>query len=393
MSREQITWQVPLGGPEFDAAEEAAVLRVLRSGWLTMGPETEALEAEFASSLGVSHAVAVSSGTAALHLALLSLGIGPGDEVVQPAINFTAAANMTAAVGAEPVFADVASTDYPVIGVSQAERAWTSRPAAVVAMHYGGYPCDVEALREYCREQDIAFIEDAAHAIGASVKGRALGTWGDVGCFSFFSNKNMAVGEGGMLVTDRDDVAQRARSLRCHGMTSVTWNRHRGVLTGYDVVANGFNYRIDEIRSAIAREQLRKLDSMNARRREHTQAYAERLAGVPGLSIVGIGSGSGGDVASRLAPSACHLLAVVVDADERDEVVRACRARGVQTSRHYPCLPELSAFRGTAAPSQVSVSHEFALREITLPLYPSLRNEDIELVCEAVCAGHAVGVA
>jgi len=369
--------------PEFGEAEEAAVLEVIRSGWLTMGPQTESLEAEFAAELQVADAVAVSSGTAALHLALLGLGIGSDDEVIQPAINFTAAANMTVAVGARPVFADIISMERPVIGPEQIERVRTPRAIAVVAMHYGGYACDMLALRRYCREHRLLLIEDACHAVGGYCGSRPLGTWGDVGCFSFFSNKNLAAGEGGMLVTNSDELGEHVRRLRCHGMTAATWSRHQGAANGYDVEFHGFNYRIDEMRAALARVQLGRLEEITERRRRHTHTYAAMLADSSIVTPVG-----GADIDS----SACHLMAVTAEPGERNALRGACRTRGVQTSLHYPCLAEMSAFRGMTDPRRLPVSREFARRELTLPLCPSLRQEQIERVCQAIRGEEMVAV-
>jgi dTDP-4-amino-4,6-dideoxygalactose transaminase len=376
-------WRIPLSRPEIGREEEEAALRVLRSRWLTMGAETEALEREFADKLDAGHAIAVSSGTAALHLALLAAGVNQGDEVIQPAINFAAAANMTVAVGADPVLADMTSVDRPGIDVEQIDRAWTSRVTAVIAMHYGGYPCEIDAIREYCRDHHLSLIEDACHGVGAWYKGRALGTWGDMGCFSFFSNKNMAAGEGGMVVTNDDEIARRVRLMRSHGMTTATWERHRGGASMYDIASHGFNYRIDEVRAAIARVQLRKLDTFNAVRARHTRQYHERLASSPSLRIVN---------PTDVGCSACHLMAVLVPAGGRDAVAARCRADGIQTSVHYPCLAELSAFRGSTPREQVRVSAEFAERVMTLPLYPSLGEEEIASVCDCV-TGHAMAEA
>jgi dTDP-4-amino-4,6-dideoxygalactose transaminase len=218
-----MNWEVPLSDLDFGPEEEAAVLRVLRSGWLSQGPETEAFEQEFARYLGVRHAIAVANGTAALHLALLGLGIGPGDAVIQPGVNFVSAANLTVAVGAEPVFADICGLDEPTISpesVAQAIRecrtAGEVQPRALIVMHYGGYPCRMRELKALCREHGLLLIEDACHGVGASVQMGAegmvrLGALGDAGCFSFFANKNLVTGEGGMVTTDSDELAEKIR--------------------------------------------------------------------------------------------------------------------------------------------------------------------------------------
>ncbi|MCX6896751.1 MAG: DegT/DnrJ/EryC1/StrS family aminotransferase [Verrucomicrobia bacterium] len=272
--------QIPLSDLDYGPEEEAAVLRVLKSRWLSMGPETKAFEEEFAALTGTRHAQAVANGTAALHLAFLALGLQPGDEIIQPAVNFVATANMSRALGITPVFADIVSLAEPALDPAEIERLITPRTRAVVVMHYGGYPCRMAEISALCRKHKLALIEDACHAVGAvyaAAHGRQAGNLGDIACFSFFSNKNIAVGEGGMITTNRDDLAEKIRLLRSHGMSTLTWDRHRGHAATYDVLAHGYNYRIDDIRSALGRAQLAKLLRNNQRRRESTAVYWERL--------------------------------------------------------------------------------------------------------------------
>ena len=283
-----IEWRIPLSDLDYGAEEAAAVQRVLQSQWLSMGPETKAFEEEFAAAFDVRHACAVSNGTAALHLAFLALGIGPGDEVIQPAVNFVAAANMTKAVGAVPVFGEIVGLDEPTLDPGEIKRLITPRAKAVVVMHYGGYFCRMAEIQEICRKHHLVLIEDACHAVGARFPQTsnarpndsvllAAGALGDVGCFSFFSNKNLVTGEGGMVTTHRDDLNDKVRNLRSHGMSTLTWDRHRGHAATYDVLAHGYNYRMDDLRSALGREQLRKLERNNQRRCELTTLYWRRL--------------------------------------------------------------------------------------------------------------------
>jgi dTDP-4-amino-4,6-dideoxygalactose transaminase len=302
--------RIPLSDLSYGPEEEAAVLRVLASRWLSSGPEVAAFESEFRDALGAKHAVAVANGTAALHLGYLALELGPGDEVIQPALNFVAAANMTVALGCVPVLADVVSLDEPNISPREIERSVTAATKAVVVMHYGGYPCRMAEIAETCRRRGIALIEDACHAVGARYldsaerkpHGSMAGVLGDVGCFSFFSNKNLAVGEGGMLVTNRDDVAEKARLLRSHGMTSMSWDRHRGHASSYDVMLHGYNYRLDELRAALGRAQLAKLAANNRRRGELVRHYRDGLGDLHGWHLPF--AGYDGD-------SAYHLMVMV----------------------------------------------------------------------------------
>ena len=245
-------WRVPLADLDFDQEEEQAILSVLRSRWLTMGSVTQQFEEEFAKVTGVKHAFALSNATAALHLACLALGIGTGDEVIVPSLTFVATANAVLYTGAEVRFADILGLDELNISPDAIEKEITARTKAIIVMHYGGFPCRIHEIRAIADRHGLALIEDAAHAPGAALAGRSLGAWGEVACFSFFSNKNLSTGEGGMLVTDREDIAEKVRLLRSHGMTSVTWDRHQGHAYSYDVVDLGYNYRSDEIRSASA---------------------------------------------------------------------------------------------------------------------------------------------
>jgi dTDP-4-amino-4,6-dideoxygalactose transaminase len=373
-------WQIPLSDIDYGVAEDEAVARVLRSRWLSMGAEVEAFEREFAAHIGTRHAVAVANGTAALQLTMLALGIGPGDEVIQPAINFVAAANMTVGMGAVPVFADITGLQEPIIDPGAIESKITSKTRAVIVMHYGGYLCRIADIRAICEKHGLVLIEDACHAVGGrfddpnerAPHGAMAGALGDAGCFSFFSNKNMATGEGGMITTDRDDVAQRARLLRSHGMSSMTWDRHRGHANSYDVTAHGFNYRLDEIRAALGRCQLRRLRENNLRRKEIVDAYRVRLSDLPEWQIP-FADGHNG--------SAYHLMvAVAPDSQMRIQTAARLRDAGIQSSLHYPCVAEFSAFaRFSYEPLEFSRS--FAHRTITLPLYPTMSSKQVDTVC------------
>jgi dTDP-4-amino-4,6-dideoxygalactose transaminase len=276
-------WRVPLSDITVDAELADAVLAVVRSGWWSMGPRVTEFEREFADFCGAHHAVAVANGTAALHLALLAVGCGPGDEVVVPSLNFVAAANAVAVTGAEPVFCDIVGSDELNLDPDDAEAAVGPRTKALVVLHYAGFPCAMAALGAIAERHGLAVVEDAAHAPGASLGGRMCGTIGDIGCFSFFSNKNLPIGEGGMIVTGDGQLAERLRLLRSHGMTTLTWDRHRGHASSYDVVAAGFNYRLDEVRAAVGLVQLRRLPEENKARGRILARYREALDGVQGL--------------------------------------------------------------------------------------------------------------
>ena len=360
---------------DYGAEEEAAVLRVLRSKWLSMGPEVQAFEQEFSGFLGVRHAFAVANGTAALHLACLALGLGPGDEVIQPAINFVASANMTVAVGATPVFGDIVSLTEPTIAPEEIEQRITPHTKAVIVMHYGGYPCRMNEIRAICQRHGLAAIEDACHAVGASQEDRPVGRLGDVACFSFFSNKNLATGEGGMVVTDRDDLAERFRRLRSHGMTTLTWDRHRGHASSYDVTLHGYNYRLDELHAALGRAQLQKVEQNNRLRQERAATYRRQLDGWNGWRVV---------FADHPGRNAYHLMvALAPNASHRQQVVQSLKENGIQTSLHYPCVPDFTGFAQFRPPG-LERSREFPTRAVTLPLYPLLTDSQVEEVCAVI---------
>jgi dTDP-4-amino-4,6-dideoxygalactose transaminase len=373
-------WQVPLTDVIVDDELVDTVLDAVRSGWWSMGPRVEAFEQEFAEFCGAGHAVAVSNGTAALHLALLAVGCAAGDEVMVPSLNFVAAANAIAHTGAEPLFCDIVGPDELNLNPADLEAAVTPKTKAVVVLHYAGFPCAMDAVNELAERRGLAVVEDAAHAPGATSRGRGCGTLGDVGCFSFFANKNLPLGEGGMIVTEDDELAGRLRLLRSHGMTTLTWDRHRGHASSYDVVTAGFNYRLDEIRAALGLVQLRRLPEENAGRGRIFERYREALDGKAGLSMP-----FGKDVQERT--SSYHLAVVLLpEGASRDEVRAALNERGIQTSVHYPPIHTFTQYRAAGARRPLPRTEAIAERILTLPLYGRMTDEQVESVIEALLA-------
>lgn len=371
-------WRIPLADIDLDDQEIEAVLRVIRSRWLTMGQCTSEFERRFGEYHAVAHGVAVSSGTAALHLAYVAIGVGPGDEVVMPALTFVATANAAVACGARPVFADIVDSREPTVDPAHVDALITPRTRAIAVVHYGGYPGRVVELAELARRRGIALVEDCAHAPGLRVGDRYLGTWGTVGCFSFFSNKNMTSGEGGMIVTDDPALAERMRRLRSHGMTSGTWKRHHERPQDYDVLEPGWNYRIDEIRSAMALVQLEKLREGNRKRVVLTHLYRERLRLVPHVAVP---FEEDSDI------TAAHLFPVLADGREaRRAVVDALAEAGVQTSHHYPPTHLFRYYRDRFGyrDGMLPKTEQFAACEITLPLYATMQSTDVEYVTDVI---------
>lgn len=258
-------------------ADVAAVSEALESGWLTMGPRTQAFEAALAEYLGAPHVVTVSSGAAALHLACIAAGVGPGDEVIVPSLGSVAAPNAVRYTGATPVFCDAIGAREPVLDPADVIRRTGPATRAVIAVHLWGYPAPLAALREHCDANDVALIEDAAQAIGAAGDDGVAGTAGALGCLSFDAATPLGVGEGGAIVTADEDKAKRVRLLRSHAMTTVTWDRHRGYAESYDVMDVGFNYRLDEPRSALGHSRLKRLDAEIGTRRAAARAYRAEL--------------------------------------------------------------------------------------------------------------------
>lgn len=366
-------WRVTLSDVRLPEADVDAVLETLRGGWLTMGPRTAELEEAFATAVGAEHAVAVSSGTAALHLACLAAGAGPGDEVIVPALAFVADAHAPRCCGAEPVLCDVRDLNDPTLDPAQVEARITPRTRAVIAVHMFGYPADLGVLGELCADRGLALIEDCAEAAGARLpSGASVGTAGLAGCFSLFSKTQLGVGEGGVVTSDDPAVAEPVRSLRSHAMTSGTWDRHRGHAETYDVTDLGFNYRLDEPRATLATRRLGRLDDAVARLREVVRGYRERLAGVEGVEVP-----FGADAVELSGHFAFCVL--VSGREKRDAVRERLASRGVQTT-FYPALTRLTEYAPGDGAAGCPVAEEFGDRHLALPLATSLDDAALDLV-------------
>ncbi len=368
-------WRVPLA--EFVIADDDldAVVATYRSGWLTMGPRAAEFERLFVDYTGATHAIAVSSGTAALHLTCLVAGLGPGDEVIVPSMTFVATVNAIAYTGAHPVFVDIAAVDQPWLAVTACELAITERTRAVLAVSFGGHCGEIEALGSMCERRGVTLLEDAAHAAGSRLHGRHLGTYGAASAFSMFSNKNLAVGEGGVVVTSDEAFAAQARLLRSHGMTTMSWDRHRGHATDYDVVAVGYNYRIDEPRAALAACRLARLDDENTRRAQIDRFYRDELAGLD--LTVALASVDG-------LESSHHLFVIVLpEGSDRNAFRRHLSDDGIQTSLHYPPVHQMTVYAGE---HELPLTESYAARAVTLPMFADMTDTQVEAVVSATRA-------
>jgi dTDP-4-amino-4,6-dideoxygalactose transaminase len=378
-------WKVPLADVVLGSEEIEAVTSVLKSGWLSMGPQTQRFEAAFAQFLGIKHAFAVANGTAALHLACEVLDLKAGDEVLCPALTFVAGANAILYTRARPVFVDIHGPHDLNLSVEDAARKVTERTRAIMVVHYAGYPCDLDALVALARQHRLKIIEDCAHAPGAVYHSRhgprKVGTQGDVGCFSFFANKNLTTGEGGMVVTNDAHLAGKIKLARSHGMTTLTWDRHQGHSFSYDVVAQGYNYRLDEMRAALGMVQLSHLQENNDRRRQLTLLYRDKLQDVKDLDM---------PFRSARAGSTHHIFPVILkDKVKRSELMDSLTQKGIQSSIHYPPIHLFSHYRRLWPPDfdhRLPFTEEAALREVTLPLFPTMRPDQAAAVIQAVKA-------
>ncbi len=370
MGQDDISLSIPIVGEE----EKAALREVIDSGWLSMGPRVQAFEAAFAALHGQKSAVAVNSCTAALHLILRAFDIGPGDEVLVPAVTFVATVNAVLYVGATPVFLDIEDIERPLPSLAEAAAKCSPRTKAVMVMHYGGYAADMRPWRSFCDARGLRLIEDAAHAPGVPGVARLS----DASAFSFFSNKNMSTAEGGMVLSSDEEVLAVVRRLRGHGMTSDTLVRHRGHAYSYDVTMLGFNYRLDELRAAVGLAQLRHLPEWNAKRAALSRSYRRKLASAAPAILVPF---------DEAHPTAAHLMPVLLPADcRREGIMDSLRASGIQSSIHYPPVHLFSYYRKILPNIVLPKSEEFCRRELSLPLHAALEEPAVDRVVTCLSA-------
>lgn len=374
---------LPFSRPDIGDEELREVEECLRSGWITTGPRTKRFEEEFAAKVGSRHALAVTSGTAGEHLALLALRIGPGDEVITTPLTWASTVNIVALCGAKPVFADI-DVRTRNIDPAQVRAKIGPRTRAVIPVHFAGLPCDLDAIAEIAAAHGAVVIEDAAHAVGSEHRGRPIGSVSPLTVFSFHPIKNMTTGEGGMITTDRDDLAERIRLLRFHGVNRDSWQRQgKGGGAAYDVLEPGFKYNMTDLQSALGLGQLHRLDAFNARRAEIAQRYLDGLRDVEEIELPAPG-------ASYPTLHSWHLFTVLVRTDrlkvDRFGFMDALRGENVGTGLHFlavhlsPYYRERMGFRPGDFPAAETVSD----RILSLPLFPRMTDGDADDVIHAV---------
>ncbi len=372
-------YDIPLFALNYGIEEEEALLSVIRSKWISMGPKTAELEKTFAEMTASPHALAVTNCTAALHIAMMVLGIGPGDEVILPSLTFVATANCVRYVGATPVFCDIAGPENLHLDPQHVESLITPRTKAIIVMHYAGFPCDMDAIMTLAKRHGLAVVEDACHGPFSEYRGKKLGTIGDIGCFSFFSNKNISTGEGGIMVMNNPAHFERAKLMRSHGMTTLSYDRAKGHAVSYDVVAHGYNFRMDDLRSALALVQLSRLKADYENRAQIRAHYLKRLASSEDV-IVPFHKHTG-YVSNYIFP----IILRGANAVKRDNLRDTLHRRGIQTSVHYPPVHRFSIYRefGAELPKTEAVADSL----ITLPMHGGLKTNEVDAICDALNDG------
>ncbi|WP_396168181.1 DegT/DnrJ/EryC1/StrS family aminotransferase [Flavobacterium sp.] len=369
-------YKIPLFDLNFDEKEEKAVNDVIRSKWISTGPKTLEFEEKFSKLLKTDYSVALANCTVALHLALKIVGVEKNDEVICPSLTFVATVNSVKYLDAIPVFADVISLDNLTISPEDIEAKITAKTKAIIVMHYGGFACDMESIMDIAKRHNLKVIEDACHGPLSEYNGKKLGTIGDVGCFSFFSNKNISTGEGGMLVTNSKELYDRTKLLRSHGMTSMSYERAKGHSTEYDVVESGYNYRMDDIRSAIGVVQLDKIQEDLEKRALIRKAYIDLLKSIDNIII---------PFKNNLEFSSNYVMPIVLKDstfEKRNAIRNQLGQMGIQTSVHYPAVHRFSIYKENY--TELPITDYVSNNLITLPMYSKLTLDEVEYIVNSI---------
>lgn len=373
---------LPFHLPTLEQEEISAVTNVLRGGWLTKGPETLKLEENVKHFVGTKHAIGVNSCTSALHLSLETAGISVGDEVIVPTYTFAATANVVIHAGAKPVLVDVDSDNF-CINIAAAEKAISKRTKAIVPVHFAGHPCEMDLIQELARKHNLEVIEDAAHAFGAKYKGKMIGGLSKYTCFSFYVTKNITTGEGGMITTDDDEMAEKLRTSSMHGLNADAWNRYsnRGSWY-YEVVNAGYKYNMSDLQAALGNVQLLKVQRFQESRETIAKKYVAELSNSEPIIVCPRPKSN--------VKSAWHLFPIILRFEKlrlnRDKFIQALKAEQIGTSVHFipvhmhPYYAQTYSYRETDFPN----SYFLFSHEISLPIYPNMTENDVMDVISAL---------
>lgn len=369
---------LPFSRPSIGKAEIHAVVKCLKSGWITTGPLCQAFENRFCGLTGAPHAVSLSSATAGMHLTLLALNIKKGDEVITPSMTFASTVNMITLAGARPVFVDV---EYETLNINPGliEERITKKTKAIIPVHFAGAPADMEKILYLAKKYNLFVIEDSAHAVGTSYKGIHAGGFGVMAIFSFHPIKNITAGEGGMITHYDEELESRLRHLRFHGIERDAWKRYgKGGNPEYDIQAPGFKYNLTDIQAALGLVQLSRLEAMNRRRKELAALYLQELKGTPGLELPG--------VPDYPHTHSWHLFIVKVHALERGKFMQRLSEYNIGYGLHFPAAHRLGYIKKMAGSRKalLTETERSADKIISLPLYPDMKNNDVHYVCDAI---------
>ena len=374
-----MAYKISLFNLNFDEKEAQAAYDTIKSGWISTGPKNAELEQMFIDQWHVKYAVSMSNCTDSLHVCCMVCGFGPGDEVICPSLTFAASCNCIRYVGATPVFVDIVGPEHINIDPKDIEAKITPRTKGIIVVHMAGFPADMDAIMDIAKKHNLKVIEDACHGPLSEYKGKKLGTIGDCASFSFFSNKNISTGEGGMFITNNEEMAQEARLIRSHGMSTMSYQRASGHATEYDITCLGYNFRMDDIRAAIAIEQLKKLPGDLETRIAVRKRYVDRLTKNPRIVV---------PFADNTEFVSNYIFPIVIldSTKEKRNVLREfIHAAGIQTSVHYPAAHRFSTYKELAA---VLPQTEYVTdNEVTLPMYAALSMEQVDFICDTVETG------
>ena len=366
-------WDIEVSSSDISQKDIEIVCETMKSNWLSMGPKVKEFESMWAKELGINYISAVSSGTAALHLACLCCEFTYGDEVIVPALTFVATANAVKYTGATPIISDIESNDNLILSIEEIRKNITSKTKGIIIVHYAGYTYNIEEISKLAKEYNLYLIEDAAHAITSSYNNKSLGTYGDLACFSFYPNKNITTGEGGVIATNNKDFHEKIRSLRTHGMTTETWNRYNSSISTYDVNNLGYNYRMDDLRASLGISQFKNMKRNKIHRKNLVNKYRELLLGYKEITIPFL---------TNNTDSSNYIFVIFVkNPILKEKMITDLRNEKIQTSFHYTPLHKFSYYKSK---NLLPIVEEVSKGLVTLPLHNRLSINDVKRVCTII---------